>query len=108
MKSKRLFRLQTWTIIALVVYLLMAIYMFFAIPTRRPMWSIPGLAEKESQRADLQQLQRDLRQAVGDLSSSLHYKDELLNAFFVATVGIVGFLGWSVFMIGRIKREDLL
>ena len=105
MKAKRLSRLQTWTVVALMAYFLLAVYMFFTLPTGQPFWSSIGYAESELKTADTQQLQTDLRSAVGSLAKFRHDKNELLLICFVATVGIVGFLGWSTFMIGRIKRE---
>jgi hypothetical protein len=79
--------------------------MFLTIPTGQPIWSSIGLAESEIKTADMQRLQTDLHSAVSSLAKFRHDKNELLMACFVATVGIVGFLGWSTLMIGRIKRE---
>ena len=106
MKSKRLPRLQAGTAIALVFYVLMAVYMFSTIPTGQPMWSSINLAESEIKTADLPQLQSDLRSAVTSLAKFRHDKNELLLIFFFASIATIGFLGWSLLMIWRIKRED--
>jgi hypothetical protein len=108
MKTTRLVRLQTWTIIVLAVYASLAVYMFYAIPTGQPMWSSIGHADSEIKSADLQRLQSDLHSAVSSLATFRHDKNELLLICFVATVGIVGFLSWSLFVIGRVKKECLI
>lgn len=106
MKSNRLCRLQTAIASALILYTLFFIYMFFYIPATNPMWS-KGVAEQHIQSATtLQELQTDLRSAVGGLSTGLHIKNELLLAFMIATAGMIGFLGWTSFMICRLKREN--
>jgi len=106
MKSKRLFRLQVGVIIALVLYIVLAVYMFFAIPAGQPKWSSIGLANSEIQSADLQRLRTDLHSAVSSLATFRHDKNELLLVSFAATISTICFLGWSLFIIGRVKRED--
>jgi hypothetical protein len=106
MKSNRLSRLQAATAGALVLYALFFIYMFVYIPATNPMWN-KGVAERRIQSATtLPELQTDLRSAVGNLSTFLHIKNELLLAFMIATAGMMVFLGWSLYMLGRLKRED--
>jgi hypothetical protein len=105
MKTKRLVRLQTGTVIALFVYALLAAYLFLAIPAGQPMWSSMTLANSQIKTADLPQLQNDLREAVSSLATFRHDKNELLLICFAATVGVVAFLGWSLFVISRVKRE---
>jgi hypothetical protein len=65
-----------------------------------------GAAEREIQGATtMQELQGDLRGAVVALGHYRDAKNELLSIFFVETVGMIGFLAWSLFMIGRLKKE---
>ncbi len=53
---------------ALILYTLFFIYMFFYIPATNPMWS-KGVAEQHIQSATtLQELQTDLRSAVGGIT----------------------------------------
>ena len=106
MNSKRLSRLKRGTIIALALYLLMAIYMLIAIPLGQPKWSSLGLAEIEIQRADLQTLQTDLRSAVTSLATFRHDKNQLMLILFFAAVAMIAFLAWSLFMMCRLKKED--
>jgi hypothetical protein len=105
MKTKRLLRLQILTVVVLVVYSLFAIYIFFAIPNGQPMWGSIYYAGSEIKSADLPRLQADLHSAVSSFATFQRDKNELLFICLLATVGIVGFLGWSAFMMGRIKRE---
>jgi hypothetical protein len=105
MKTKRLIQLQVSTVIMLAAYVLLSAYLFFAIPSGQPMWSSMGLAQREIQSADLPRLQSDLHSAVSSLATFRHDKNILLLVCLAATVGVVCFLGWSVFVINRIKRE---
>jgi len=106
MKSDRLKRLQTGTIIALVLYMLILVYMFYAIATSNPMAN-KRTAEWAIQHATtMQELQHDFRDDVGNLSFFVHKKNELLLTFCVSTFCMIGFLGWSLFVINRLKRED--
>ncbi len=84
---------------------LLAAYLYFVLPTGQPMWSSMGLAEHEIQRADLSQLQTDLRSAVTSLAKFRHEKNALLLLCFVSFVALTGFLGWSLVAISRVKRE---
>ena|SRR5271168_35916 len=105
MKSKRLRRLQTWTIIVLFLYMLMLGYFLHTVVLSTPMWSQP-MAERRIERdKTVPELQLDLRDAAQNFSHALHVKNDLLLIYFGSTVGMIGFLGWSTFMIFRIKRE---
>ena len=108
MNSNRLRTFQISTLIALVLYVLLLIYMaLVAIPTSNPKWN-RGLAEHHIEMATItQELQGDLRDAVHNLTWGLHLKNRLLLIFFVSAVCMASFLGWSLFMIRRLKREDL-
>jgi hypothetical protein len=112
MKSERLKRLQTWMIIVLVVYAMMAVYVCTFIVNQRakPIWgSNVAYVNEESQNTSVQRLQSNIRSAgssVGFLSRRLNEESYLLRIFFLSTVGIIGFLGWNLFMIGRLKKED--
>jgi hypothetical protein len=105
MKTKRLVRLQLCTGIALVAYTFLAGYLFFTIPTGQPIWSSMTLANSEIKTADLPRLQNDLREAVSSLATFRHEKNQLLLICLAATVGVVGFFGWSLFSISRVKKE---
>jgi len=105
MKMKRLARLQILTIIALLGYASFAGYLFFTIPTGQPIWSSMSVANHEIKTADLPQLQNDLREAVSSLATFRHDKNILLLVCLATTVGAVGFFGWSLFVISRVKRE---
>jgi hypothetical protein len=107
MKSKRLRKLQIGTLIALVLYVALVIYMFLVMPTGQPKWN-NGVAERRIQNAtSMQELQSDLRSAVSSLSTFRHSRNDLLFICFVASIGMTGFLGWSFFVMGRVKREDV-
>ena len=105
MKSKRLHRLQTWTIIVLFLYMLMLGNFLVGIPRSVTKWN-PTYAERriESDKT-LQELQIDFRDALQNTSRTRHVWGELLLIYFGANVAMIGFLGWSTFMIFRIKRE---
>ena len=53
----------------------------------------------------VQELQSDFRVSTQNFSDALQVKSELLSIYFDANVAMIGFLGWSTFMIFRIKRE---
>ncbi len=105
MKSRRLHRLQVGTLIALGLYFTLVIYLFLALPLGQPKWN-SGLAERRIAASTTpKELQDDLRSAVSSLSTFRHSRNEMLLICFVANIGMTGFLGWSWFMMERIKRE---
>ncbi len=105
MKSKQLCRLQTWTIIVLFLYMLMLGNFLVNILRSATKWN-PTYAERriESDKT-VQELQIDFRDALQNTSRTRHVWGELLLIYFGANVAMIGFLGWSTFMIFRIKRE---
>jgi hypothetical protein len=107
MNLDRLQRFQTGTLIALVGYLLLLLYMVLVgVPTSNPMWN-SGMAERQIQQATtMPELQSGLRDAVGNLTWGLHLKNRLLLTFIISTVVLIGYLGWSLLTIRRMKRED--
>ena len=108
MKTDRLHRLQTWTIIVLIAYLLLALcaVFIFASPTSASqIWEGYSLRGEEIRGADSHQLQSYLHSAVVRLVAFRRDKYDLLLTIIVAAIGMVGFLGWSTFMIRRIKKE---
>jgi len=105
MKSKRLRRLQIGTIGVMFLYMLMLGYFLHTIVISTPMWSQPMAERRIESDKTVQDLQFDLRDAAQNFSHALHVKNELLLIYFGSTVGMIGFLGWSTFMIFRIKRE---
>jgi hypothetical protein len=107
MKSKRLFKLQAGVMLALAACTLMAGYMFHAMPNG-PIGSSIGLANTEIQSADLERLRGDLHLTVVSFSDFRHHANNLLLVCFAAIIGMIGFLGWSLFMIGRVRREGLV
>jgi len=99
-------RLQAWMTIMFATYALLSGYLFFAIPTSAMPIRLSGsVAEKEVHTDDLPQLQNDFRLAVSYLGKIQHDKNELLLICLGATVVIVGFMGWSIFAIGRAQQE---
>ena len=104
MNIDRLQRFQTGTLMVMACYLLQLLYMaFIGIPTSNPMWN-KGLAESQIQAAtSMQDLQNDLRSAVRNLTWGLQLKDRLLLAFVFSTFMLISYLGWSLWMIHRLK-----
>jgi hypothetical protein len=105
MKSKRLRRLQIGTIGVMLLYMLMLGYFLHTVITSNPMWSQPMAERRIESDKTVQELQSDLRDAAQNFSHALHVKNELLLIYFGSTVAMIGFLGWSTFMIFRSKRE---
>lgn len=106
MKSTRLRKLQFGTVMAMVLCLVLVIYMFRVMPIGQPKWN-SGVAERRIQDAtSMQELQVDLRSAVSSLSMFRHSRNEMLFVCFVVNIVMAGFLGWSLFMMGRVKRKD--
>jgi hypothetical protein len=107
MNIDRLRRFGAGTLIALVFYLLLLLYMaFIGIPASNPMWN-SGLAESQIRAATtMQDLQRDLRSAVQNLTWGLHLKNRLLLTFFISTFVLISYLGWSFWMIHRLKSTS--
>jgi hypothetical protein len=108
MKTQRLVRLQLSTLIALVLYSILVIYLFLTLPLGQPKWN-SGLAEHRIATATtVQELQDDLRSAVSSLSTFRHSRNEMLLVGLVVSIGMTGFLGWSLVTLQRIKREVLM
>jgi hypothetical protein len=105
MKVQRLMRLQVWMVIVLATYALLSGYLYFSIPRAMPMRLSGSVAEREVQTDDLSQLRSDFRLAVSYLGEIQRDKNELLLICLGATVAVVGFMGWSIFVISRVKRE---
>jgi hypothetical protein len=111
MKSKRLRRLQTWTIIVLFLYMLLLGYslvipfqngILFAVTAK---WSQQMAERRIESDKSVQESQSDLLVDAQNLSHALQVKSKLLSIYFDANIAMIGFLGWSTFMIYRIKRE---
>lgn len=106
MKSNRLRALRRVTAIALLFYTLLLVYVFYATAVSNPKWS-QSMAERHIQSATtMQELQSHLRDAVLNLTWGLHSKNRIVLILFISTIGVVVFLGWSLFMTGRLKGED--
>jgi len=111
MKSKRLRRLQTWTIVALFLYVLMLGYLFittfqhailFAVTAP---WNQPILERRIDSDKTVQELQYDFHVSTLNFSRALQVQRHLLQIYIYANIAMIGFLGWSTFTIFRIKRE---
>jgi hypothetical protein len=106
MKRKRLLTLQASMATVLLVYLLFASFLFFSLPSyATPIRLSKAIAEKEVRTDDLPKLQSDFRLAISYVGELQRDRIELLLASFVASVAVVGFLGWSIFVVSRVKRE---
>jgi len=108
MKMQRLMRLQVWMAIVFVSYTLFSGYLIFSLPPRDTMTRLyrsHPLGEREAQFDDLPQLQSDFRGALGYMAEVQRDRNQLLQKCLGASVAIVGFSGWSIFVISRIKRE---
>ena len=70
-----------------------------------PMKLSGTVAGQELQTANISQLQGDLRLAVSSLAPYQHNRNLWLLVGLGATVAVVVFLGWSLFVLGRIKSE---
>src|ERR1017187_7328044 len=111
MKSKRLRRLQTLTIIVLFLDILMLGYslavtfhhaMLFDVTT--PYYRQMLVRHIESDKT-VPEMQDDFRVATQNFSDALQVQRDLLHIYFDASLAMIGFLGWSTFMMSRIKRE---
>ena len=99
-------KLQVWMVIVLATYALLAGYLFFSIPRyAMPMLFARSVAEREVQTSNLPQLQKDFRFAVSYVSEVQRERNQLLLICLGTTVAVVGFMGWSIFVISRAKRE---
>jgi len=106
MKIKRLFRLQVGMVLVLLVYLLFAGYLFVTLPSHAmPMRFSSTIAEQQVRTDALPQLQSDFRSAISYLAELHRDLGELLLVCLVTSVAVVGFLGWSIFVVNCIKRE---
>jgi len=93
-------------IIVLVTYALLAGFLFLSIPARAmPMRLSGSVVEREVQTDDLSQLQSDFLLAVSYLAEIRHDRNYLLLICFGSAIAVVGFQGWSLFVISRVKRE---
>jgi len=111
MKSKRLRRLQIGTIVVLFLYMLMVVYPLVVVLQHGKLFGVvTNLSQRWQNGASesgktAQELQDDFRVFAQDFSNALQVQRDLLFDYFVVNVAMIGFLGWSTFMIFRIKRE---
>ena len=108
MNSKKLRMLQAGTSMALALCLLALVYMALVLPATNPMWS-KNLIEREiQQKTTLPELQASLRDAANNFTFALHAKNQAFVAIFIGSIAMTGFLGWILFMVGRLKNEEVL
>lgn len=110
MKSKRLRRLQTWTIVVLFLYVVLLGYSLVTTFGHTILFAVTSPRNQMTERLiesdkTVSKLQSDFRVYVQDFSEALQVQRHLLHIYFDANVVTIGFLGWSTFMIVRIKRE---
>jgi len=90
----------------LTIYALLSGYLLYSMPQRaQPILLARSVAEREAQTSDLSQIQSDFRSAVSIAREIQRDRNQLLLICLGATVAVVGFMGWSIFVISRIKRE---
>ena len=111
MKSKRLRRLQTCTIVVLFIYMVLLGYSFNVIFHHGILFAVTApyyqpIAERhiESDKT-VPELQDDFRVSTQNFSDALQVQRDLLHIYLDASLAMIGFLGWSTFMMFRIKRE---
>jgi hypothetical protein len=111
MKSKRLRRLQICTIVVLFLYMLLLGYSFNVIFQHGKLFGVvasQGQATTERRiesDKNVPELQDDFRVSTQNFSYALQVKSDLLSIYIDANIAMIGFLGWSTFMMFRIKRE---
>ena len=106
MKIKRLFRLQLVMVLVLLVYLLFAGYLIVTLPSHAPPMRFSSTIAEQQVRTDtLPQLQSDFRSTISYVAELHRDMGKLLLVCLVGSVAVVGFLGWSIFVVSRIKRE---
>jgi hypothetical protein len=106
MKIKRLLGLQIGMALVLLIYLAFAGYLLFKLPTQGlPLRFTSTIAEQQVRTDALPQLQSDFRLAISYLAEIENERNELLLACVGASLAVVIFLGWSIFIVSRIKRE---
>jgi Tfp pilus assembly protein PilN len=92
--------------LVLLVYLLFAGYLIFTLPSNAmPIRFTSTIAEQQVRTDALPQLQSDFRSAISYVAELQRDRIELVVVCFVTSVAVVGFLGWSIFVVNRIKRE---
>ena len=93
-------------VIVLTTFALLASYLLFSMPQRAmPILLARSVAEREVQTSDLSQLQSDLRFVISYARAIQRDRVQLLLICLGTSVAVVGFMGWSIFVISRIKRE---
>ena len=109
MKLKRIRILQTWTVIVALVYTFLAVFVHEFVKYTDPGYLLieSGDTESQIQNQDLQSAKINLRVALSKLDALRHSKCELQLIFLLAIISMVGFSGWSWYMIRRVKSEDL-
>jgi len=92
--------------LVLLAYLFFAGYLIFTLPSHSmPMRFTSTIAEQQVRTDALPQLQSDFRLAISYVAELQRDRIELLLLCFIASVAVVGFLGWSIFVVSRIKRD---
>ena len=110
MKTARLRSLQIWTIIVLILCCLLVPFSVYTVIMHTPsklMLEASRDRQLQIQRDDVQNLRSDMRLALDDLDTFRRGEIHLLLFFVAAGAGIVGFQIWSLYVIRRIKKEDV-
>ena len=110
MKSKRLRQLQTCTIVILFLYMLLFVYSFNVIFQHGKLFGVvtsQGATIERHIESDktVPELQDDFRVSTQNFSEALQVQSKLFRICSAANIAVIGFLGWSTFMMFRIKRE---
>jgi len=106
MNSQRLRILQGGFLAVLLLCVLLFFYMAIGIPNGMTMWADKQWADEQIQGAQtLEQLRIVAHSAASGIRNGQHICGVLLKVFMLATICLMIFLGWSLFMIRRIKRE---
>jgi hypothetical protein len=109
MKSKLVNRLYTGTFLAFAAWVLLLVYMVLVIPNGATMWADKQWADQSIRGAEsTEQLRQTLHLAISSISVGQQIWSRCLNIFMFATVGMIGFLVWSLFLIRRLKRETAM
>jgi hypothetical protein len=106
MTSRLINRIHVGTFVALIFAVALFFLMAIIIPNGATLWADKQWAAEQIRRAETpEQLRQMLQFAASSTSAGQHAWRECLNIFMFATAGMIGFLGRSLYLIRRLKRE---